>query len=331
MFESQIILPMENPLHHTYTPKYFCRDLMEIKGNGLQLGIYMALILGLKPLLDDWIPVERLREFKKTCQQYGIHAREDVVFDNLPKEEIPLNVLGRECLTTTSAYGRPLDSGKVGEVHVFLSKDKRLLKKAMWYPVIVKDRVVFAPRIDHLKYGYVLGYPDCCIKFFRKFNDWLKFSHLYEIYKNTHGAPAFPCNPFLKDTIFSYIYHMPCSYRCPRTMGIVQKLRRGIARREPGYLKITDAYLKKPLLVLYERKFYIFDGALKDNLLSYKDVHFLGRDVTKDVYGLEFKKADALKLVGRTIALYRRNKVFKRLHIPMAGFAPEFPFLVQFH
>lgn len=321
---------MDNFLLKIYKPEHFCREFVEIKKSPEQLGMYMALVLGLKPLMDDWIPRDKLTEFKAACRKYKIYVREDAIYKYINKDDVPLNVLGRECLTTTSAYGFSLESNINGYVHLFLSKEKKLLKKGMWYPAIVKDRVIFQPRIDSLKYGYALGYPGCCIRFFRKFNNWEKYSYLYEAYKNTKTKPLFFCNPFLKHTAFSYLYHMPCSYDCQHTVKLVKKLRIEIKKREPDYVKLTDKYLKMPFLIFYERKFYCFKGGLKNNFLRYKEAYFLSPERAKDTYGQDFMQADLLTLRGRSIILYCRKKVLKIINIPLVSFAPEYPFLIQF-
>ena len=322
---------MNNLLFKTYVPKSFCREFVEIKGSSLQLGMYMALVLGHKPLMDDWIPKEKISEFKKICHKYKILIKEDVLFENIDKDTLPINIIGRECLTTTSAYAFPVGSNVNASVHIFLSKRKSLLNKGMWYPVIIKDRVIFQPRADSLQYGYVLGYPGCCIKFFRQFNHWVKYSYLFEAYKNTRGRPVFLCNPFLKDTSYSYIYHMPCSFNCKKTSQLIANLRKDILKREPGFVETTDKYLKLPFLVFYEKKFYCFDGVLEGDFLRYKKAFFCSQIDANNVYENEFKNADALKLQGRRIILYRRNKVMKILDVPLGNFAPEYPFLIRFH
>lgn len=316
-------------LFKTYIPKYFCREYVETKGSSVQLAMFMSVVLGLKPLMDDWIPTNKLKEFKKICKNLGLKIREDVIFLNTAKENIPDNILGKEYLTTTSAYGYPVDSRKDGQIHIFISKDKKLLRRGMWYPVIIKDRVIFQPRADILKYGYVLGYPDCCIKFFRKYNDWLRYSNLYEAYVNTKGVPSFLCNPFLKDTPFSYIYHMPCSYSCQETIKLAGKLRLEINKREPGYVKLADEYLQMPFLVFYEKKYYCFKGEIKNNLLKYEKVYFSSPTQSNDMYGEFLKNADSFKLHGRSIILYRGKKIFKVTDIPLRNFASEYPFVIK--
>jgi hypothetical protein len=314
----------------TYIPKYFCREYVEVQGGSLQLSMFMATVLGIKPLMDDWIPVGKLEEFKKVCRKYGLKIRQDVIFTGISKEKVPSYILGSECITTTSAFGHPLNSGASGEVHLFISRDRSLLRRGMWYPVIVRQRMILQPRIDSLKYGYVLGYPGCCIRFFRNYNNWLKYSHLYEIYRNTQNNPSFLCNPFLKDRTFSYIYHMPCSYDCAQTMRLAAKLRKEIKKREPGYVQLADRYLKMPFLVFYERKFYCFSGKISGRFLSYDKVYFPSPDKSKDTYGAFLAKGDMLELRGRSLIIYRARKRIDILEVPLNNFAPEYPFLVQF-
>jgi len=314
----------------TYLPQSFCREFVEAKNNSMQLGMYMSLVLGIKPLLDDWISVERMEIFRKACRKYRVHIRQDAIFQSCDKEEIPAHIIGSKYLTTTTAFGFHPQSGMAGQMHVFLSREKRLLKDAMWYPVIVKDRVLFQPRADQLNYGYTLGYPRCCVNFFRRFNDWMKYSYLYEAYRNTSGEPSFMCNPFLKDSTLSYIYHMPCSYNCKATIELVARLKKEINKREPAYVRIVERFLKRPFLVFYEKKIYGFEGQLKGNTVRYSRVYFTSPNVTQDLYSADFAAADSLRLEGRKILLWRGRRLVKVIEPPLNDFAPEYPFLIQF-
>lgn len=314
----------------SYIPKSFCREYIEIKGHSVQLGMFMAVVLGLKPLMDDWIPLAKLSAFKKVCSKYGLYVKEDVIFKCLPKEDIPDKVIGKENLTTTTAFGYPLGSRADGEMHLFVVKDKAFLSQAMWYPVIIKNRVIFQPRIDSLKYGYVLGYPDCCIKFFRKYNNWFEYSYLYEAYRNTKAKPSFLCNPFLKDSPFSYIYHMPCSYSCEATKKLAGKLRDEIARHEPEYVRRADKCLKMPFLVFYERKLYCFDGVLEGNRIKYTKFYFPSHDRSKDFYSGYFKKANEVRLEGRNLLFFKDGRPTAKVEVKKNPFAPDQPFFIDF-
>ncbi len=313
-----------------YKPKSFCREYADVKGDSIQLGMFMSTVLGIKPLMDDWIPVQKVSAFKAVCKSYGLKVREDVIFLNIPKNALPPDIVGKENLTSTSAYGFPLKSRTDGYVHIFISRNEKMLPQGMWYPVIIKGRVIFQPVADTLKYGSPLGYPSCCIRFFRKFNDWSKYSYLYEAYIRSKAQSSFLCNPFLKDTPFSYIYHMPCGYACAETIRLALKLRKEIKKREPAYAALTDQYLQLPFFVFYEKKIYCFEGTLKNHEIKYRNFYFSSFDRSEDMYSVDFEKADTLRLEGRRILLLRRNKIYKKMNITLKKFAPEYPFLTQF-
>ena len=124
---------------------------------------------------------------------------------------------------------------------------------------------------------------------------------------------------------------MPCSYSCEKTMKWAWKLRAEIKKREPEFVKLTDAYLKMAFLVFYERKFYCFEGTLENNKIKYRDVLFTALDKKLDLYGEDFKKGDSLKLEGRSILIYKKDKLIKTIEIAYNAFAPEYPFLIDFN
>ena len=126
---------------------------------------------------------------------------------------------------------------------------------------------------------------------------------------------------------------MPCSYSCPETIKSVGRLRREIGKNEPGYVELADHYLKMPFLVLYERKFYCFDGQLKDGKIKYTNVCFPIHDhsLASDSYEEDLKNGDTIKLEGRRILIFKKNKLQKTIEAPYTTFAPEYPFLINFN
>ena len=321
---------MKNFLLNSYLPKNFCREFVEIKGDSHQLGMYMALVLGQKPLMDDRIHTSKLSEFKKACKKYKIYLRENIIFLRVPKQRIPKHIIGKDNLTTTSGFGFPVDCGKEGMVQVFLSKDKKILQNAMWYPAIIKNRVIFPPLADQFSYGRTLGYPDCCVKYFKKFNNWSKYNYLYKAYLNTKSKASFLCNPCLKETGYSYIYHMPCSYSCQKTIRQVRKLRGEIEKHEPEYVKLTDNILKNPCLVFFERMIYCFQGHIKNGFLEYSDFWFTSFEKEKDVYSNDLKQANKLKIKNDQVILYKGKNITKIIQPAFKSDVREHPFLLEF-
>ncbi|NDD28184.1 MAG: hypothetical protein EB084_07955 [Proteobacteria bacterium] len=154
-----------------YLPERFGRDWCELRGHSSQIVNFMATALGHKPLFDDWIEVDRLQALRDVCAAYGLHVEAESVFVMVDKEKMPERVLGRESIASTSAYGAPLEAcppeggwASMGaRVHVFISRDPERLRHGMWYPLVIRDRVLWAPRADVLSYGRHLGYPPCCV------------------------------------------------------------------------------------------------------------------------------------------------------------------------
>ena len=313
-----------------FYPKEFCREFIEIRGNSLQLVVFMSVVLGLKPLMDDWIEQKQLDSFAKMCRKYGLYLKVDCLFKNVAKQDLKNKIIAGETLTSTVCYGLPEGATVDARAHVFISKDKSLLRKGMWYPLIIKDRVIWPPRIDLLNYGFTLGYPDCCIKFFRKYNNWYFYSYLYQTYRNSRKY-SYLCNPLLKDDYYSYIYHMPCNFNCQKTINYAGRLRQEIAKREPEFIKAVDKKLKLPFLVFYEKKIYAFQGQLINcNELSYTKVYFVNAEPERNTYFNRLLRGNRLKIDGKMVNIYRNRDKVDVMQGPIGGFAPESPFLVQF-
>jgi hypothetical protein len=319
-----------------FLPKKFCREFVEIKGYSGQLVMIMATIKGIKPCMDDWIQADRFHLYRKICKRYGLFVKPDTIFRVVKKTDVPLNVIGRQRLTTTTAFGLPLNKPENNSaVHVFVSRTKNNLERAFengWYPLIIKNRVIDKPLIDVYKFGYDLGYPKCCVTFFQERNNWNKYSYLYEILKNTSGSKYhFLCNPFTKDVTYSYIYHMPCSYNCEATINLAKRIRSAIYEEDPGLVRKIDEHLKLPLLVFYERKFYAFEGSIINKRVYYKNVYFIGQMPENNLYGIDLEKGDCVFLEGKDVVILKKGKLIKKIKWQRMNFAPEFPFIIQFN
>src|SRR3989338_473711 len=300
-------------MFETYIPKRFCREFVNIKGFSGQLTMIMATVKVIKPSMDDWVSVDRYDGYRKICKRYGLFIRPDTVFNVVEDQKIPLSVIGRERLTTTKAYGLPFNKlRRNGSVHVSISKSKRNLERCFkngWYTLIIKSRVIDRPLIDAFKFGYDLGYPECCVNFFQRYNNWYKYSYLYEALKNTpENKYHYLCNPLTKDVTYSYIYHMPCSYNCQTTIESAERIRTAIYEEEPQFVRKIDRHLKLPLLIFYERKSYAFKGEIKNNRLYYKDVCFIGQMPENNLYETDLEKGDCVFIENKDVIILKNGK-----------------------
>lgn len=314
-------------------PRKFCREYVICKGSNSQLIPFMAVVLGEKPAMDDWIKTDKLKEFKKLCKKYNLYFKIDSIFVEPGNSKWEKIAIGKEILTTTKAGGFPPEAKINGVFHIFISKTKKNLEKAFkngWYPLVIKNRVIYKPFVDSIKFGYDLGYPDCCVKFFLKYNDWRYFSHLYETFKNTKGKPSFLANPLTRLTSLSYISHLPCAFNCKKTIEKSKKLRSLIRAREPEFIKKVDQILKKPFLVLYEDMIYGFDGKVVKNRLYYQKVYFLGNDLNLNLYQSKLESGDNLFVKEKSIFIFKGKKLQDEIKFPETNRKPIIPFLIQF-
>jgi len=255
-----------------YVPK-FAKDYYDINGSQ-QYSMFASVALGIKKSYDDWIYINQYDEFVEMCKKYNLVVEPGVVFvqPDKRKEEIT----GGSNLTTTFAKAQRFKEASNGNVHVFVAQNKPDAldaKRFGWYPVEASGACINKPFIDHLRFGKQLGFPDCCVDFFRKFNDWNRFSHPRETLRNTKNDPSYYCNNFLMDLTYNFIHHLPCSYNCDNTIAYAKKVEEAMQKVEPEFVKKTKELLKKPLLVFGERHFIIFDGTLEQDL-KYTDSQY---------------------------------------------------------
>ena len=298
-----------------YVPKNFGKEYCEINGHG-QYPMFMAVALDAKPCFDDWVDIKRYEEFLNICKGYNLVVIPDVLFIDSKKDKN--DVVGGKNITTTFAEGRRFDkNAKHGRVHVFVSKSKDIAiqaKKFGWYSVVTNKRSINKPFVDHLRFGKALGFPDCCIDFFSKYNNWHLYSHPYETFKNTQiikdkATGSYYCNNFLMDNAYFFIHHIPCSYRCKNTIELAKKVEEKIDEVEPDYVKKTIEILKKPLLVFGERNFIIFDGKIEGSWLDYSNCQYISNPARPEeaVDFLDFIKKGNKVVVEKNRLIIMKN------------------------
>jgi hypothetical protein len=265
---------------NNYKPINFGKEYVDLNGS-CQYSMFISVALGIKPCYDDWIPVNKYRNFLNVCKKYGLFVESDVINSMSKKEKI--NIIGGENITTTYAEGHKFNKDSIeGSVHVYVSKSKELLKKAKkfgWYPVVIDGRSINKPFVDHLRFGKILGFPNCCINFFKDYNNWKFYSHPFETLRNTpknnfEKIGSYYCNNILMDNTYFYIHHLPCSYKCEKTIEYAKRVEKKINEVEPEFVEITNNLLKKPVLIFSEKNYILFDGTFKNNEILYENSYY---------------------------------------------------------
>ena len=252
-----------------YVPRSFGKEYWNVKGPP-QYPMFAAVALGLKPVMDDWVDVHDYERLADACAAYGLVMAPDIVF--APAEGSKEGIIGGRNITTTYFRGEKFTGQNTeGQVHILIARDKQAAsdaRKWAWYSLVINGRSTNKPFVDHLRYGKCLGYPPCCVNFFRTYNNWHLFSNPFETLKNTafengNAIGSHYCNNFLMDKGYSYIHHLPCSYRCKASTALAQELEKKLDTLEPAFIQTANRLLRKPLLVFGEQHFAIFDGELQ--------------------------------------------------------------------
>jgi hypothetical protein len=200
---------------------------------------FAALVAGFRPGMDVWVHAKSFDEFENLAINEGLCIDSDVAFGPLsPKEQA--DAIGAQNLTTTFAKAVPLEEAKdEDEIHVFLGKTESIVKNLRssgWYPVVVNGRVMQKPFIDHLQFGRLLGYPQCCINHFERSNDWVRTNTYAVSFLHSEGRFDYRTNCFGKHRNFSLNFHMPCSFNCAETIQFSSRLERYLEDSEKDYI-----------------------------------------------------------------------------------------------
>jgi len=310
---------------YDYPIKSICKELADL-GIG-QFPLVIGTVYGIKPLFDTWIPIQAYNKLKIACKNYDLFCQPDCMFVEPTKKELATSI-GAIFLTTTKFKGLPFDPNlKEGMVHVFISKYRKSIFNAHrfgWYPLIIRKRVIDKPFIDHLRFGEVLGYPDCCIEFFNSFNKF-GMSTPYESYKKTKGTLSYYCNNILNHIGYSYIHHHPCSFNCKKTIDLAKQTEEVILEKEPDYAHEIRKALKLPIINFAEKISYVFEGKIKNGYLYYSKFKFIGHP-RDDKYRIMFCQGNRIKVKDDEIIIYNDNKLVQTIKKkrPFDGFLLEF-------
>jgi len=320
-----------------YRPKNFGKEYCNLIGDH-QYSMFLAVALGVKTSYDDWVPMNRYDGFIEACIKYGLVVEPDIIFTETKEKK--KDITGGKLLTTTFRSGKRFSKDETeGQVHVFVAKTKETAlnaKKSGWYHVVINNRIINKPFIDHLSFGKYLGFPECCVDFFRRFNNWSLFSHPYETLKNTatvkgKAIGSYHCNNILMDRSYFFIHHLPCSYRCRNTIRLAKRVEQKIKEVEPDYADKTAELLKKPLLVFGEKNYVIFEGDLlkkkQCNVIRYNDCQYL-ENYARVEESVDFfdsiKAGNELIVEKKQLTIKDNNSTIKTVKKKQGWFAIDF-------
>lgn len=306
------------------------RGVLETDRRGTQLSTWIAVCLGLKPAGDLWIPRHRWSAFVDAARQVGVIFRLDCYFDR-HSPHLSINRAVGTFNTTRAVLSEHAQA--TDEAHVFIALNQESLDNACasgWYPLMVRQKPVPKPLVDHTWFGESLGYPPCCISFFAKRNNWHSDNTYFAGFNNSEGIFNWKCNSLLRHSAFTLCHHASCSFNCQSSSEYAVRLYNAILAEEPAYAEQIRAWLTSPMLCLSELKIVAFEGQITSpGVLEYERVFRVNPTSRDDVLGIALQTGDRLELDGNIIRIYHGPQCVRSFYTRADQYGPELPFVVQ--
>ncbi len=161
------------------------------------------------------------------------------------------------------------NSREKGNFFVYASRDSESVEKAK----------IFEDKNDHASLGKILGYPDCCVKFFSEnflIESKRKNDYILPALKNSSGWKfPFVNNAAIRHMDISLLSNFPCSFGCEESREIGRKNFQMIEKISPDISKIFSEMLKCPVIYTENEGISILRGAeIFENKIKYKS--FIG-------------------------------------------------------
>lgn len=319
--------------------KGWLRELVEVRGKEDQLGLYAAVLTGVRRSLDDWIAAERLEEYRVLARRLGLVVAPDCVFRPLA-DPAPT---GLELAPTTRASGAPfpegLDGTRGASVHLFVARRGDLAAEARaagWYPVEIGGRIVHKPLIDHRRLGLAFGYPLCCVDFFLHHNDWPRQNTLAEAARRP-TALSWQANSLPKKSPFMLLFHMPCTFDCEATREQARVTLEALREVDSAFAERIESFLRGLFLSISERAVFRLQGAREfgDDRVRYRsalDLRAAGsvQESWEERYHELLAAGDEVRVEEGDVHVLRQGRLVASLGCRCDRGVAEVPLLLDF-
>lgn len=294
---------------------------------------FAAVLAGLKPVMDDWVPSSQLTDFIGMCEERGLYVTVNAQLATVTADEQIADVVGRETLTTTRAVAHPVEEDvPEASVHVFLGRDRHAVDRtrwAGWYPLVTGGRASSKPWIDHYWFGSGLGYPACCTEAFAHHNNWAVNNMPYQAWRRT-VTPAALCNSTLRFTGLTWTAHLPCRYDCPASMSLAEQTRDAVREHCPSLADYVDHVVSRPCLVLNEWEAVNFDGVVEGRTVRYQAVTLAPSNKPNLALFTALRSGDQLEVRDDLVVVFNGAEVVWIEQCRTDCFAPRVPVLLDF-
>jgi len=228
------------------------KNLLNVFGTHTKALEALYIMEGLKPVARLSVQEHELDAINSFCQKNSL---------SMETSDFRVAMLFQGAYST-AGQRLHLDSPHKGHFFVYLSRYERFAKDA-------KEAEADG---NIPEFGRLLGYPDCCVKFFMHHRpDEIKA-------KNDYVIPAFMASdgyvfPFYNNIFGRYfdrvlLNHAPCSFGCRASAEIGRRNLKAVARHDPKLAHQTEALLKSAAIYT-DNGIFLLPGSINENVFSY--------------------------------------------------------------
>lgn len=317
------------------------RELDRLRGPGMQVAQYLALLAGVRSSIDDWVPTPQFEHYRHLVADLGLALEIDCVFKPLPASQ---QAFGLEYAPTTRAAGKPYSAADASDpgdsVHVAIARSRQQAQETAalaWYPLVVDNRVTYKPRIDFRRLGAAFGYPKCCVDFFMEHNDWPRQNNLAESAKASRSF-SWKANCIIKNTSLMLIFHMPCAFDCQPTLNYTEGVLAEMRKFDPRLVARIESFAKQTFLVVSERLSFTLSGARQqgDGRVAYRSADSLHRhlslkDPQHEDYCRALESGNELAIWDGIIFIWKDGRLQETIETRCDEGVAEVPILLDFN
>ncbi len=294
--------------------KGIMKDIVEMRGSELQVPQYIAVLAGIRKSLDDWVPAPLLPKFLTTAKRLGLFVKINCSFKSFNSS---YDILGAGVVPTTQSFGILLSETSFQDpdttVHVFVSSKKSCAEAALasgWYSLAINNKMINKPRIDHTRLGLAFGYPECCVNFFSKYNDWTTLNCLAEAAKRSEKF-CWETNNLAKHTPFMTTFHLPCSFDCKHTISYSNNLLVELRKHDKDFAENTRYFMRQVYLSISEVVYYLLLGAkyISKDRVRYREALYVGGKNHLDSISDILSKGNELRIENGNIVVLKDGKL----------------------
>lgn len=209
-------------------------DLFAYKTKALEV---LYVLEGIKKTARLSVHEDELKKIKEFCMNNHLHAE-------ISDFKVAMEFHNDKSYSD-KGYKINADSKTKGSFFVYISKSEKICRKAKSAEQMN----------DHKAFGKLLGYPNCCIKFFienNKEQEKRQNDYVLPALSNSKKPYSFYNNIAIRYFDVALLNHFPCSLNCKKSikiakqnLGVLQKYDPNLAKQFVELLKLPCIYTEK--------------------------------------------------------------------------------------